>query len=396
MIRTITTKARSMLLDSRLEDIFLAEAVNTATYLHSRLPSTSLNSHTPYEVLNGQKPELQQLRRFGSAAHKLIPREQRNRKSSSYSWQCVMLGYVHDISKIWRLWDPIEGHVIQASNVRCDESLVEGKRVIDEKSTDTLRSLADSENTDVEASNNDSGASDIEAIPSGLLVAAEQGSSEIYQDLRPQAVDAEEAKSPIILNPNGYAEAMPCAQRNRWKRAMQEEYASLKENKTWEYIPASDKQAFRWVFRTKINADETARLKARLVITGYEQIEGTDYGDTYAPVAKLVGFRLLLALAARYNSLVNHMDVVRAFLNPSVEEEIYMEAPEGIEWLEPAWSKKKHLICKLKKSLYGLKQAPRLWYKHIDGFLTTLGFVPTNSDPNIYLSCSYQTIILLC
>ena len=89
------------------------------------------------------------------------------------------------------------------------------------------------------------------------------------------------------------------------------------------------------------------------------------------------------------------MDVVTAFLNPPVEEEIYMEAPEGIEWLEPTWLKKKHLICKLKKSLYGLKQAPRLWYKHIDGFLRALGFVPTNSDPNIYLSRSYQTIILL-
>ena len=213
--------------------------------------------------------------------------------------------------------------------MRFDESLVEGKRVIDEKSNDTLQSQANSENTDIEVSNDDSGASDIETIPRGLLVAAEQGSSEIYQDLLPQAVDAEEAKSPIILNPNGYAEAIACAQRNGWKRAMQDEYASLKQNKTREYIPASNKQAIgcRWVFRTKINADGTARLKARLVIKGYEQIEGADYGDTYAPVAKLVGFRLLLALAARYNWLVNHMDVVTAFLNPPVEEEIYMEAP---------------------------------------------------------------------
>jgi len=107
--------------------------------------------------------------------------------------------------------------------VKFDESLVEGKRVIDEKSNDTLRSLANPENTDIEVSNDDSGASDIEAIPRGLLVASGQGSSEIYQDLHPQAVNAEEAKSPIILNQNGYAEAIACAQRNGWKRAMQEE-----------------------------------------------------------------------------------------------------------------------------------------------------------------------------
>jgi len=85
MIRTITTKARSMLLDSLLVDVFWAEAVNTATYLHSRSPSTSLNCRTPYKLLNRQKPELQDLRRFGAAAHKLIPPEQRNGKYSSHS-----------------------------------------------------------------------------------------------------------------------------------------------------------------------------------------------------------------------------------------------------------------------------------------------------------------------
>ena len=108
----------------------------------------------------------------------------------------------------------------------------------------------------------------------------------------------------------------------------------------------------------KINADGSIRLKARIVIKGYEQIEGTDYGETYAPVAKLVSFRLLLAMAARYGWLVHHMDVVTAFLNPIVDEDIYMEVPEGIEWLEPSLSTKNLPICKLKKSLYGLKQAP--------------------------------------
>ena len=100
MIRTLSTKARSMLLDARLEDVFWAEAVNTATYLHSRSPSSALNGRTPYEVLNSRKPELQHLRRFGSAAHKFIPLEQRNGKFSSRSRQCLMLGYVHDTTKI--------------------------------------------------------------------------------------------------------------------------------------------------------------------------------------------------------------------------------------------------------------------------------------------------------
>ena len=127
MIHTSSTKARSLPLDPRLEDIFWAEAVNTATYLHSRSPSTLLHGRTPYEVLNGRKPELQHLRRFGSTAHKIIPPEQRNGKFSSHSRQCLILDYVHDTTKIWRLWDPVESHEIQASNVRFDESRMERK-----------------------------------------------------------------------------------------------------------------------------------------------------------------------------------------------------------------------------------------------------------------------------
>jgi len=104
MIRTISTKARSMLLDSQLEDIFWAEAVNTATYPHARSPSSSLNGRTPYyEVLTGNKPELQHLRRFGSAAHKLIPPEPRSGKFSARSRLCLMMGYVHNTTKIWHL-----------------------------------------------------------------------------------------------------------------------------------------------------------------------------------------------------------------------------------------------------------------------------------------------------
>ena len=89
------------------------------------------------------------------------------------------------------------------------------------------------------------------------------------------------------------------------------------------------------------------------------------------------------------------VDVVTAFLNPPVDENIYMDAPEGIEWLEKDWAPENPMICKLKKSLYGLKQAPRLWYKHIDISLKALGFTSTNSDSNIYISNTKNIIILL-
>ena len=399
MIRTISTKARSMLLDSRLEDIFWAEAVNTATYLHSRSPSSSLNGRTPYEVLNGRKPELQHLRRFGSAAHKLIPPEQRNGKFSSRSRQCLMLGYIHDTTKMWRLWDPVESRVIQASNIKFNEALIEGTRVIDEQVKDTLHDLSNPETMIIDSSDDEDRGIQHEGVSNGMVIEVKRDDLGAQSEPGFQSTQSTRVKvdSNDILEPGSYAEAMACNQHVGWKNAMKEEFASLKSNATWVYVPAGVKHAIgsRWVYRKKINADGTIRLKARVVIKGYEQIEGADFGETYAPVAKLVSFCLLLAIAARYNWLVHHMDVVTAFLNPLVEEDIYMEAPEGIEWLEPSWSAENHLICKLKKSLYGLKQAPRLWYKHIDAFLQELEFVSTDSDSNIYISSAYTMMILL-
>lgn len=131
MIRTLCTKARAMLIDSRMDDEFWVEAVNTATYLHARSPSHAIENKTPYELLNGYKPELSHLRRFGCAAYKLIPDAQRSGKFSSRASDCVMIGYIHNTTKIWRLWHLEGKRMIMASDVRFDESVVMGKRPID-------------------------------------------------------------------------------------------------------------------------------------------------------------------------------------------------------------------------------------------------------------------------
>jgi hypothetical protein len=73
------------------------------------------------------------------------------------------------------------------------------------------------------------------------------------------------------------------------------------------------------------------------------------------------------------------MDVKTTFLNGVIEEEVYIEQPQGFE-VEDI---KPHL-CRLKKALYGLKQAPRAWYGRIDNFLTSLGFAKTKVDSNLY------------
>jgi len=127
----------------------------------------------------------------------------------------------------------------------------------------------------------------------------------------------------------------------------------------WTYVPTGNQNGigWGWVFQTKINPNGSTRVKAHRVIRGYEQVERTDYGETFAPFMKLVYFHLLLVIGARNAWFINHMDVVTVFLNLSVEKDINMNVLEGIELLEPWFSTENSLICKLKKSLYGPKQA---------------------------------------
>ncbi len=82
---------------------------------------------------------------------------------------------------------------------------------------------------------------------------------------------------------------------------------------------------------------------------GFTQTFGVDYNETFAPIAKFVSIRCVLALAAIEDMKIHQMDVKIAFLNGDLEEEIYMEQPKGFT------QEGEYLVCKLQKSLYGLK-----------------------------------------
>jgi len=99
---------------------------------------------------------------------------------------------------------------------------------------------------------------------------------------------------------------------------------------------------------------EVIRNKARLVCKGYAQQEGIDFEENFAPVARLEAIRMFLALSSFQKFKVFQMDVKSAFLNGDLEEEVYIEQPDGFILRNDP-----NLVCRLKKDLYGLKQAPR-------------------------------------
>ena len=110
----------------------------------------------------------------------------------------------------------------------------------------------------------------------------------------------------------------------------------------------------KWIFKNKSDEHGTViRNKSRPVAQGYTQVEGVDFDETFAPVARLESIRILLAIASHLNFKLYQMDVKNAFLNEMLQEEVYVEQPKG--FIDPH---RPDDVYKLKRALYGLKQAP--------------------------------------
>ena len=111
----------------------------------------------------------------------------------------------------------------------------------------------------------------------------------------------------------------------------------------------------KWVYKLK-NENNGSQLmyKAQLVVKGFNHKKGIDFEEIFSPMVKMSSIRVALGLAACLNLEVEQLDVKTAFLHGDLEEEIYVQQPEGYEV-----KGKENLVCKLKKSLYGIKQAPR-------------------------------------
>jgi hypothetical protein len=193
-----------------------------------------------------------------------------------------------------------------------------------------------------------------------------------------------------FLEPNRVNEAL---QDPDWVTAMHEELNNFTRNQVWELVERPKNYnviGIKWIFRNKQNEDGiVVRNKARLIAQGYTQVEGLDFCETFAPVARLEAIRILLAYACSQNIKLYQMYVKSAFLNGKISELVYVKPPPGFE--DP---KKPNYVYKLSKALYGLKQDPRAWYEWLRDFLISKGFKIGKVDTTLFTKCIGKDIFV--
>ena len=195
-------------------------------------------------------------------------------------------------------------------------------------------------------------------------------------------------------DPSTFSQAINCVDSSHWLNAMKDELVSMDRNQVWDNVELpSGKRPIgcKWIYKTKLNPDGSIeRYKARLVAKGFTQREGIDYYETYAPVSSKDSLRIVMALVAHFDLELHQMDVKTAFLNGELNEEVYMQQPQGFEI-----KGKEHMVCKLKRSIYGLKQASRQWYFKFNEVIMKYGFKENIVDQCIYLKKGGSAWILL-
>lgn len=180
----------------------------------------------------------------------------------------------------------------------------------------------------------------------------------------------------------------------QWRAAMNSEYTALIRNRTWTLVPFSQSLNVignKWIFKIKKNPDGSVqRYKVRLVAKGFHQNPGIDYFETFSPVVKASTVRIILSIVVHRGWKLRQLDFNNAFLNGSLDENVYMVQPPGyVDKQYPTH------VCKLNRAIYGLKQVPRAWNTTLKNALLSWGFVNARSGSSLFVYRSGSDVILL-
>ena len=205
--------------------------------------------------------------------------------------------------------------------------------------------------------------------------------TESHCDTLTQSARCAATATPLDIKPLTYNDAVSCPDADLWLAAMGIELNTFKEIGLYQEVEVPPDRKIidsKWVFKIKHRPNgEIDKYKACLVAKGYTQIEGLNYTDTFAPVTKFTTIHSLLVLAAQHDLEVHQIDVMAAFLNGKLEEEIYLCPP-------PGFHDDPKVVWQLLRALYGLKQASKAWYDMLRKMFESLGFTRSEADHSLF------------
>lgn len=386
--RTLGEKIRTLMCQTGFPLQMWGDVALTACLLYNHTPHSSIKFRTPADLfllknsLRGRVNSLDKLRVIGCEVIAQTPLRHLHMKSKfdAKGAKGYLLGYSAQ-EPGYRIWFPKEGRVETASGVVFNEDSLFRQSVFFKPENASTRFTVQP------------GRKGHEAFQ--LSLDREQG-----YELEEWATQSIETKDDVDSvgrdDPASYAEAMRGPHSEKWSIAISEEIEMLQKNDTWEVVerpPHRTIVATKWVFRVKRHPDGTLdRFKARLVAKGFSQVPGVDFDATFAPTISRISLRVFLFLAAHLDLLVHQMDAKSAFLQGTLEHEIYVAQPP--HRAAPGTTHTSH-VCKLRKALYGLRQSPLVWNTLLTSKLVESGYVQLQNEPCLFLRQGGDGLVLL-
>jgi hypothetical protein len=430
--RSKTELARAMLIDAKLPRFLWAEAMNHAIWIKNRSPTRALNGNSPYQARYNKAPDMSKLVPFGTKAWvKIVGAGKLDRRAEPG----YFVGYDNE-STGYRIYFPEKRIVKPEREVvfdldQLDDSILipaenqsEGEKrkiILDTpqqapEATTQQRTIEQdptpSDNDEDPPDNADDNDELTRTRQRPRTQTRPQRDPSIEHPERPRTrptpgffktlhnqgrqsanltID-ERFDSPIFAmaaggigtEPRTLDEALEGPNADEWHTAWKAEIDQLESRGTWQIVDRPiDKPVIpsRPIFKQKLGPDgEIQKFKARIVAGGHKQVQGVNYEETFAAAAKIGSIRVVLAHAAQRDWDIDQVDVVGAYLNADLDEEVYMEAPHGV--LKPH---EKEKVLKLLKCIYGLKQVGRKWQKKMSKDLEEMGFQKSKVDHSVFI-----------
>ncbi|GJX33740.1 retrovirus-related pol polyprotein from transposon TNT 1-94 [Tanacetum coccineum] len=447
--RTLVEAARTMLIFSHAPLFLWAKAIATTCYTQNRSIIHHRFDKTPYELINGRKPDISFLHVFGALCY---PQERDDiGKLGAKGDIGFFIGYSTNFCA-YRLYNRRTNKIMETMNVTFDElsamafeqssskpglqSMTSGQISLGLDLTYALSTITTQQPAEGELDLLFESMYD--DYIGGQPSAAQRTTPAAQAPQVPQTPTATTTTSdtaPSPINSSSPATSIPSISRNVDKLETQQQHVqyqpatiddnvsnamfdentfvnpfatpstSAAESSSSRYVDPSNMHTIEptniaealkdadWVSAMQEEVDQFARLKVWRLFPrpeGYCRQEGIDYDERFVPVARIEAIRLFLAYVAHKDFTVFQMDVNAAFLNGILKEEVYVGQP-------PGFVSKHYLdhVYALDKALYGLKQAPRAWYDVLSKFLIDSGFQKGSIDTTLFIKKKGKHIMLI-